>query len=114
MITSRNDVTEMIVAAKVSKGLKWEEVAAKVGLSKEWVTAACLGQMALSAEQAATVMATPTSQINCVSVMACRSRADCVYCSHDIRTFVGWARATAERPRARPSRPQRSLHSDSV
>lgn len=55
MITSRNDVTEMIVAAKVSKGLKWEEVAAKVGLSKEWVTAACLGQMALSAEQAATV-----------------------------------------------------------
>ena len=55
MITSRNDVTEMIVAAKVSKGLKWEEVAEKVGLSKEWVTAACLGQMALSAEQAATV-----------------------------------------------------------
>ncbi|UOO81909.1 cyanase [Uruburuella testudinis] len=55
MITSRNDVTEMIIAAKVSKGLKWEDVAAKVGLSKEWVTAACLGQMALSAEQAATV-----------------------------------------------------------
>ncbi|MDO5640249.1 MAG: cyanase [Neisseria sp.] len=55
MISSRNDVTEMIVAAKVSKGLKWEDVAAKVGLSKEWVTAACLGQMALSAEQAAIV-----------------------------------------------------------
>ena len=52
MITDRNQVTEMIIAAKVAKGLKWEEVAAQVGLSKEWVTAACLGQMALDAEQA--------------------------------------------------------------
>ena len=49
---SRIDVTEKIIAAKVSKGLKWAEVAAKVGLSKEWVTSACLGQMTLSKEQA--------------------------------------------------------------
>jgi len=49
---NRMDVTERIVAAKVSRGLKWSEVARKVGLSKEWVTAACLGQMTLSAEQA--------------------------------------------------------------
>lgn len=49
---SRLDVTEKIIAAKVSKGLKWSDVAAKVGLSKEWVTAACLGQMTLSPEQA--------------------------------------------------------------
>jgi cyanate lyase len=52
---SRVDVTEKIVAAKVNKGLRWADVAAKVGLSKEWVTAACLGQMTLTAEQAATV-----------------------------------------------------------
>ncbi|MBC7938358.1 MAG: cyanase [Chitinophagaceae bacterium] len=52
---SRIDVTEKIITAKVSKGLKWSDVAAKVGLSKEWVTAACLGQMTLNAEQAATV-----------------------------------------------------------
>ena len=52
---SRIDVTEKIIAAKVSKGLKWSEVAAKVGLSKEWVTSACLGQMTLSKEQAGTV-----------------------------------------------------------
>ncbi len=26
MITDRNQVTEMIIAAKVAKGLKWEEV----------------------------------------------------------------------------------------
>lgn len=49
---SRLEVTEKIIAAKVAKGLKWSEVAARVGLSKEWTTAACLGQMALTAEQA--------------------------------------------------------------
>ena len=42
---NRNDVTEMIVAAKIRKGLQWAEVARQVGASKEWVTAACLGQM---------------------------------------------------------------------
>jgi cyanate lyase len=52
---SRLEVTEKIVAAKVAKGLKWSEVAARVGLSKEWVTAACLGQMTLTAEQAGVV-----------------------------------------------------------
>jgi len=52
---NRNDVTEKIIAAKVSKGLNWADVAAKVGLSKEWTTAACLGQMTLNSEQARVV-----------------------------------------------------------
>lgn len=52
---SRIDVTEKIITAKVSQGLKWSDVAAKVGLSKEWVTAACLGQMTLTDEQASVV-----------------------------------------------------------
>ena len=52
---SRLDVTEKIITTKVLKGLKWCDVAAKVGLSKEWVTAACLGQMTLTAEQAGVV-----------------------------------------------------------
>lgn len=51
----RETVTDLIIQAKVSKGIKWADVAAKVGLSKEWVTAACLGQMTLDAEQAAVV-----------------------------------------------------------
>jgi cyanate lyase len=42
----------MIVSAKVRKQLKWIDVAAAVGLSKEWTTAACLGQMTLSKAQA--------------------------------------------------------------
>ena len=49
---SRLAVTEKIIAAKVSKGLKWSDVAERVGSAKEWVTAACLGQMTLDAKQA--------------------------------------------------------------
>lgn len=48
---NRIEVTEKIIATKLSRGLKWSEVAAKVGLSKEWVTAACLGQMTLTPAQ---------------------------------------------------------------
>ena len=49
---SRADVTQKIMIARVMKGLKWSDVAAQVGLSKEWVTAACLGQMTLTTQQA--------------------------------------------------------------
>ncbi len=49
---NRNDVTEMIVAARIQQGLTWAEVAARVGQSKEWVTAGCLGQMTFTAAQA--------------------------------------------------------------
>ena len=52
---NREDVTDLIIEAKVRKGLKWSDVAAQVGLSKEWVTAACLGQMTFNAKQAAVV-----------------------------------------------------------
>ena len=52
---SRLEVTEKIITAKVTRCLKWSDVAARVGLSKEWVTAACLGQMTLTAEQAGVV-----------------------------------------------------------
>ena len=52
MIKNRLELTEKIIATKVSKGLTWEKVAKEVGLSKEWVNAACLGQMTLNDEQA--------------------------------------------------------------
>ena len=52
---TRLEVTEKIISTKVSKGLKWADVAREVGLSKEWVTAACLGQMTLDAGQAAVI-----------------------------------------------------------
>ena len=49
---NRHDITEKIITIKVSKGITWESVAQKVGLSKEWTTAACLGQMTFDATQA--------------------------------------------------------------
>ena len=52
---NRNDVTEKIIATKVKKGIHWADVAGKVGQSKEWVTAACLGQMTLNKAQAEVV-----------------------------------------------------------
>ncbi len=52
MITSREEVTEQIFSTKVLKGIKWSDVADAVGLSKEWVTSACLGQMAFEKKQA--------------------------------------------------------------
>lgn len=49
---NRHEVTELIVAAKLSKNLKWAEIAETIGLSKEWTTAALLGQMTLTKAQA--------------------------------------------------------------
>src|ERR1700691_2239481 len=51
----RQDVTDLIAFRKVTKSIKWSEVAKKVGHSKEWVTAAGLGQMQMTAKQAAIV-----------------------------------------------------------
>ena len=52
---TREDVTDLIYSAKVQQGIKWADVAKKVGYSKEWVTAACMGQMTLTADQAKTI-----------------------------------------------------------
>ena len=57
MITDRSEVTSMIRAAKVKKNIKWAEVGSAIGQSKEWTTAACLGQMALTKEQAEKIAA---------------------------------------------------------
>ena len=52
---TREEVTALIVAAKHKKKIKWSQLAEIVGHSKEWSTAALLGQMTLTAEQAAAV-----------------------------------------------------------
>ena len=52
---TRTEVTELVLAAKHKKGLKWADIARKVGQSKEWTTAALLGQMTLDRKQATTV-----------------------------------------------------------
>src|SRR5579859_2860409 len=52
MISDRTEVTQLIRAAKLRKKLKWTDVAKAVGMSKEWTTAACLGQMTFTKDQA--------------------------------------------------------------
>ena len=55
IITSRTQFTDMIQSAKILKGIKWSQIAEVVGQSKEWSTAACLGQMAMTKQQAEAV-----------------------------------------------------------
>lgn len=55
MITSRTQVTEMIQSSKILKGISWRQIAEVIGQSKEWSTAACLGQMAMTKQQAENV-----------------------------------------------------------
>ena len=51
---TRADVTELIVMARIKKGLTWAKLAKAVGQSKEWTTAALLGQMQMTKQQAET------------------------------------------------------------
>ena len=49
----RAEVTDKILTAKRLKELSWEEIAKKIGgASKIIVTAACMGQMKMTKEQA--------------------------------------------------------------
>jgi cyanate lyase len=52
---TRNEVTEFIVVQKLRKQLTWTKLAEAIGLSKEWTTAALLGQMTLTEEQASKI-----------------------------------------------------------
>jgi cyanate lyase len=52
---TRADVTEAIIAAKRTQKLRWQDLATVLGASKEWTTAALLGQMTLTAPQAEAV-----------------------------------------------------------
>lgn len=52
----REHVTDLIIAARIRKGIKWSELANLLGASKEWATAALLGQMTLTAQQAAAIV----------------------------------------------------------
>ena len=49
---TRVDVTELVMEAKIRKGLSWTKIAKAVGASKEWATAALLGQMQMTKPQA--------------------------------------------------------------
>ena len=49
---TRDDVTQLIISSKRSKKITWAKLAEAIGHSKEWSTAALLGQMTLNDAQA--------------------------------------------------------------
>ena len=49
---TRDEVTQLVLINKRRKQLKWVQLGEAIGLSKEWTTAALMGQMALAPEQA--------------------------------------------------------------
>lgn len=52
---TRDEVTALILSAKLKKKLSWAQLSEIVGFSKEWSTAALLGQMTLTEAQALAV-----------------------------------------------------------
>lgn len=49
---TKEDVTMMILSAKKSGGLTWEEIAEKISMSPVWTHSACMGMNAFSEEKA--------------------------------------------------------------
>lgn len=50
---TKEDVTAMILSAKKSAGLTWEEIAEKIGMSPVWTHSAAMGMNAMPAAKAA-------------------------------------------------------------
>ena len=48
----RAEPTEKNMVAKIQSGVKWTEIAEAVGKSKEWTTAALIGQIFMTKEEA--------------------------------------------------------------
>ena len=52
---THQDVTDLILLRKMRKKIKWSGIAKTIGQSKEWSTAACMGQMQMTEAQATAV-----------------------------------------------------------
>lgn len=46
------DVKELVLSSKKAKGLGWEEIASKIGMSPVWTTSVCLGMNSAPKEKA--------------------------------------------------------------
>lgn len=56
-VVTKKEMTDAILAAKAAKQITWAAIANAVGLSEVFTTSACLGENALSSEEAARVTA---------------------------------------------------------
>lgn len=48
----RAELTEKIMMTKIHSGIKWTDIAEAVGQSKEWTTAALMGQVSMTSDEA--------------------------------------------------------------
>ncbi|OWU85822.1 cyanate hydratase [Oceanicola sp. 22II-s10i] len=53
---TKEDVTMMILSAKKQAGMKWEEIAEKIGMSPVWTHSACMGMNAMPQDKAETLV----------------------------------------------------------
>jgi len=49
---TKEEMTEVIIAAKIAKGMTWEAIADKVGAGVVWFTSACFGKNSMKKETA--------------------------------------------------------------
>ena len=49
------EMTELIIASKISKGLSWEAIGADLDMSPVWLASACLGMNSAPPERAAAI-----------------------------------------------------------
>ncbi|MEU1371851.1 cyanase [Streptomyces sp. NPDC005803] len=66
---NRMTLTEQIIETRIRKGITWADVAGELGGSREWVTAACLGQMTFSADQAEKIAAIFDLSVEAIAVL---------------------------------------------
>lgn len=72
---NREEVTGLVLAGKRRRQLTWAQLADATGQSKEWTTAALLGQMTLTAEQAGRVgemLGLPDEAVEQLQVVPCK------------------------------------------
>lgn len=54
-VLTRSEAAELVIAARLRRGLSWHELAEAIGAAPVWTTAALLGQHPMSPEQASRI-----------------------------------------------------------
>jgi cyanate lyase len=67
---TRDEVTEQVVAARLARGLSWQELADSIGRPAVWTTSALLGQHPIPRESARTLVELLELPDDCVAVLA--------------------------------------------
>lgn len=67
---TKEDVTAMILSAKKTAGMTWEEIADKIGMSPVWTHSAAMGMNAMPMEKAEAMVSTMGLPQEAASVLA--------------------------------------------